>query len=633
MLNTLRAHAQSWVIKVILGIIVLTFVISFGIGTFSSTKEVLAKLDRQEILVRDFNRRYQEEFDRLRRQFPDKADKLAQQFNLRKQVLEQMINRELMLREARRQHFAVGDQDVQDAVRSEPAFQANGRFDFETYRTILRNNGLTPESYETRMREDLLLQRYQRNLLSGVTVSLTEVDQRFRMEHEKVELEYTFFDPERFRGKTEASPEEVKAYYDSHAAEFMTPDRFQLRYAVLTLAELQKSVRLPDRAAERYYERHVEDEFTTPVRVHARHILKRVDPKATDEQKQTVRKAIDALLAEIRGGKDFAEVAKAQSEDLTKDKGGDLGWFKKGDMVPAFEEAALALAPGQISDVVSSPFGLHIIQVLEKQAGLTKSFNAMKGEIETRLLEERAEQKLTLEADRLPQRIQKEGLDAVAGPLGLTAKETGWFDGGSVLEGLGAMKALHDQIRTLQSGDAGVWRRNPVLGHLFYQVTGKQPATLRPFEEVKDLAQIKVLAQKRVVAAEAAAKAAADSVKTEADFRRAAEEHGLAIRTGALSARETRIAEVGDDPEFFRAALQLAETMPFAVSNHEGRSYLLHLRKRYLPDVKNVDMEKQQLAGRLKREWEQYFLEKEYERLRSESSIEILRPEFVAGLQ
>jgi peptidyl-prolyl cis-trans isomerase D len=633
MLNTLRTHAQSWVIKLILGVIVLTFVISFGIGTFSSTKEVLAKLDRQEILVRDYNKRYQEEFERLRRQFPGNADKLAQQFNLRKQVLEQMINRELMLREARRQHFAVGDQDVQDSVRSEAAFQANGRFDFETYRTILRNNGLTPEGYEYRMREDLLLQKYQRNLLAGVTVSQSELEQRFRMEHEKIELEYAYFDPERFRSKTEATPEEVKAYYDSHATEFMTPDRFQLRYAVLTLAELQKSVRLPDRAAERYYERHVEDEFTTPVRVHARHILKRVDPKATDEQKQAARKAIAALLAEIRGGKDFAEVAKAQSEDLTKDKGGDLGWFKKGDMVPAFEEAALALAAGQVSDIVSSPFGLHIIQVLEKEAGRTKSLDTVKGEIEARLLEERAGQKLTLEADRLPQRIQKEGLDAVAGTLGLTAKETGWFDEGSTVEGLGSVKPLHDQIRTLQSGDAGAWRRNPVLGHVLYQVTGKQPATLRPFDEVKELGQVKVLAQKRVAAAEAAAKAAADSVKTEADFRRVAGEYGLSIGTGAVSARETRIAGVGDDPEFFKAALQLAEAKPFARSNHNGRGYLLHLRKRYLPDVKNVDNEKQQLAGRLKREWEQYFLEKEYERLRSGSSIEILRPEFVAGLQ
>jgi peptidyl-prolyl cis-trans isomerase D len=631
MLTTLRNHAQSWFIKVILGVIVLTFVISFGIGTFSSTKEVLVRLDRQEILVRDFNRLYQEEFDRLRRQYPDNADHLAKQLNLRQQVFERMVNRYLVLKEARRLGFAVSDAELQEAVRAQPSFQINGQFDFDTYRAILRQNGLTPESFESRMREDLLLQKWQRNLLAGVSVSQTEVDQRFRMEHEQVSLEFVLFDPAKFRDGVRVTPEEAKAYFDQHGAEFMSPVRFTVRYMVLTLDHFLRDVRLPDRAVERYYERHKDEEFSTLARIRARHILKRVDPQASEADQRAARKAMEQVLAQARAGGDFAELAKRYSEDLSKDQGGDLGLFKRGEMVPAFEEAAFALEPGQISDIVTSPFGLHIIQVTEKEPGQQKPLAAVQAEIEQRLKEERARQKLDLEAERLPQRVQREGLDAVAKALGLDMRETPWFDEGSVLDGLGSAKPLHELLKTLDKGDAGVWRRNPVQGHVLFVIGDKQAASLRPFEEVQEQARLKALAQKEREAARAAAREAFERVRSRMDLERVAERHGLTLRTGRLAAKDSDMPGVGANEDFFHKGLQLNEATPFALSNTEQGAYVLHLRERKMPALDNVDTLKQQLQAQLRREWEQYFLQKEYDRLRGNAKIEVVAPEYIAG--
>ena len=290
MLTTLRNHSQSWLIKLLLGAIVLTFVVSFGIGTFSGTKEVLVKVGGEEILVRDFNRLYQEDLDRLRRRFPDNADTMAQQMNLRRQVFDRMINRRLILAEAREQGFAISNGELEDDIKSETVFQIDGRFDFVTYQTVLQQNGLHPDLYEFRLREDLLQQKYQRNLLAGINVSMAEVDQRFLMENEQVQVDFVFFDPAHYESTVRVTAEEEANYHNSHQGEFMQPEQFQVNYLILAMGHLLPTVKLPTKAVRRYYDRYKEDRFSTPKRVRASHILKRMDPELDDAAKKSIRR-------------------------------------------------------------------------------------------------------------------------------------------------------------------------------------------------------------------------------------------------------------------------------------------------------------------------------------------------------
>lgn len=632
MLTAIRNHAQSWFIKVLLGIIVLTFVISFGIGTFSGTKEVLVRLGNHEILVSDFTRQYQNALENLRQQYPDNADTIAEQTNLRPQVYNQMVNRYLMLKEARAQGFAVTKDELQNAIRAQSMFHVDGNFDFNTYRTILSRNDFTPESYEARMDSDLLLGKYERNLLSGVTVSKSEVEQRYRMENEEVTLDYVFVDPERFAPGVQVTSEEERVYYEENTARFMNPGQFRVRYLVLSLEHLLERVKLPKRATKRYYERHREEEFSTATRIRASHILKRIDPAAPDEDKQAIRAEMEEILAKARAGEDFAALAKAHSEDLTKDKGGDLGFFRQGDMVPAFEDAAFALDVGGISDIVSSPFGLHIVRVTAIEPGEQQAFESVQAQIVERLMEERAQHKLDLEAERLPQRIQRDGMEAVAANLAVDIRESGWFDGTGALDGLGPSLELYSQMLTLEVEDSGVWERNPVLGHVFYQVTDKREPMPRAFEEVQRKVRGLLLARKRIEAAATAAEEAFEELKAPGGLEAIAEGHGVPVLNATISASKNTVPGIGPNPDFFRTGFSLTEEAPYGLSTSQGKSYLVRLESRAIPERQDMESLKRQLHSRLKSEWDQYFLQKEYERLKSLVEIEVVAPEYIAGV-
>ena len=632
MLTTLRNHSQSWLIKLLLGAIVLTFVVSFGIGTFSGTKEVLVKVGGEEILVRDFNRLYQEDLDRLRRRFPDNADSMAQQMNLRRQVFERMINRRLILAEAREQGFAITNGEIEDDIKSETIFQIDGRFDFATYRTVLQQNGRNPEQYEFRLREDLLLQKYQRNLLAAITVSTAEVEQRFLMENEQVQVDFVFFDPAHYESTVQVTAEDEENYHNSHLAEFMQPEQFQVKYLILAMDHVLPTVKLPSKAVRRYYDRYKEDRFSTPKRVRASHILKRMDPELDDDAKISIRQQMEIVLIQLRRGGDFAELARAHSEDKTKDQGGDLGFFSQGEMVANFEEAAFALEPGEISGIVESPFGLHIIKVTEVEAGAESSFEEVEAQIEELLKEQRTERKLDLEANRLPQKIQETGLEQVAASLSLEVKESDWFDGTTTLDVLGNAAPLYDQMRTMAIGDAGVWRRNPVLGHVFYQITGKKEAFTLPVEQVRLQAREKLIVQGSRKSATDAAQAALGEMSQPSDLQKFAEKENFAVRSAEIDAMNAEIPGIGVNPNFQRTAFRLTDEAPFGLSSGIGENYLLRLVNRAIPESLDHKLAKEALLRNLKNEWNQYFMQKEYERLRSLVEIEIVAPEYLVGL-
>ncbi len=354
MLTALRRSAQSWIIKVLLGMLAVVFVISFGVGTFTNPKEVLVEIDSHEIMVSEFRRTYEIELDRLRQRFPDNAEVLASQLNLRDQVLQRMINRYLMLREAAARGLTVTEDELKETLTSRTDFQVDGRFDYETYRQILQQQRLTPAGYENQLREDLLLGKHQRNLTVGVIVGAPQIEQRYRIRNERVEVDYIYADPDKVKLDKRPTLEAQQAHYKSHPDRFTQPARFQIRYFNLSLSLLEPDAQVRPRAVERYYERNLESEFSTPKRVRASHILKRLPQEADADREAKVRAEMEAILASARAGEDFAGLARTHSEDLSKEKGGDLGVFNRDDMVPEFADAAFSLPAGGISGLVRS---------------------------------------------------------------------------------------------------------------------------------------------------------------------------------------------------------------------------------------------------------------------------------------
>lgn len=629
MLTALRNSARSWVIKALLGLIVLTFVISFGVGTFSNPKEVLVKVGAGEIMVSQYLQRYQREMDNLRRRYPDNADVLAKQLNLRHQVMERMIDRHLVLRAARDEGLIVTDGELQDVIMENPQFQVDGKFDGDTYEQILQGIRRTPEIYESEMREDLLVDRYRRNLVAGVIVNDAEVEERYRIENQRVEVDYVLVDPNRFDLPKPLGDAEIKTYHEAHPLEFTQQDQFKVRYFIYSLADAEEGEKVHPRAVKRYYERKLETEFTIPKKVRASHILKRLAKDDPPEKALKLRVEMEKILAQAKKGEDFARLAKAHSEDFSKDKGGDLGFFAQEEMVPTFAEAAFSLPMDGVSEIVRSPFGLHIIKITDVQPGSQKTFEEVKEAIEGKLLERLSERKLNLEVERLPPRIEKEGLEAVAKSFGKSVQTTKLFDRASQLPGIGSTARLYAQARTRRQGDAGVLQRNPVQGHLFFEVVEKKPSYVKPLDEVKLQAKRLATAEKQREMALAEAKEKAKSLKTGKDFNSYAIRRSLDVKTTAFTVVDAAIELLGRNPDFQRSAFRLTSDESVALNIQDGKAYLMRFRRRYFPDPEKENEIKAQVRTRMTSEFRQYIAKNEIDRLRSSVDIEVVSPQYV----
>lgn len=629
MITYLRDRAQSWLIKVLLLLIVVTFIISFGIGTFSNPKEVLVRVGSQEILVREFSRQYEEELERMRQQFGENTEVIARQLNLRQQIYQQMVNQLLILKSAEEQGLVVTDAEVQASVVEQPAFRAGGGFDRSVYRNILQQNRLSPGEYEARLRQDLMVSKFRRNLLAGLVVTQAEVEQRYRVNHEKVRVDYIHVDPAKFRKGTKASAEEIQAYYEKHPEQFQQPVRLKVRYFVLSTKYYAQTAKVRERAIERYYERNLDTRFTKPPRVRASHILKEVPSGATPAEVQAQKTAAEKLRQQVLNGADFAKLAKAHSDGPSAKSGGDLGLFARGDMVPEFSDAAFALEPGGISAVVRTQFGFHVIRVTAVEPGSEQTLEQVRDEIRADLRIDRAARKLQLEADRIPQRIEKEGLDSVATALNVQLATTDWFDNTSVLPTLGSAGPLYQALLKAPVNRTGVHRRNPLQGHVFYELVDRQGAVTKTLTVVRSAVVGKVRDEKSIEAALAAAKSGLKSITTDAAFTEFARKHGLSTQKVEFSATERSIPTLGANRDFQRRAFRLDKSQRFGLSIQERKAYLLRFNERFMPQGKDAEKFKAKIAQKIEQEWGEYFISNEIERLKAQIRVELLIPELV----
>ncbi|HUJ73440.1 MAG TPA: peptidylprolyl isomerase, partial [bacterium] len=531
---------------------------------------------------------------------------------------------------ARDAGLRVSPQDVRDTLERIPAFQVNHHFDFDTYRATLQRNNLTPEQFEERTREDLLVRAYQRVVVAGTVVDQAAVDQRYRIANEMVQVDYVYVDPARYAQAVKEDPAVEQAYYKQHQQDYLQPTQYRIAYFVLGISQLgQQGEKLPARAVERYYQMNLETLYTTPRKVRASHILLRVDPAMKPEQVDAKRQELQKVLQMARSGADFAALAKKYSQDKSAVAGGDLGFFAKNEVPPAFAEAAFALKVGQVSDIVRTPFGLDIIKVTAEQPQVVRTLAQVRPEIEGKLLEERAERRLDLELDRLPGDIQQKGIQAAAKEFNASVQQSDWIDGTRSLEGLGATQALYERMRGDKVNAAGVLRRNPVQGHIFFQVTAVKDAFVRPFEQVQPLVRAKVAAQQEAAAALADAQARAKALHSTADLARFAKAQGLTVRTAAVTAVDPTVPQLGINPDFVHTAFRLAPQSPIGVSVQDGKAYLLAFRSRSIANPEQAAAKKAQIADAEEQSLRNYFLQANMAALRKETPVKVLIPELL----
>lgn len=421
MLKVLRDNLKnlSWVLWLVILVFILLVFVDFG-GTVpggNAGTAAAVQVGNQEISYGEFESAYRRLEGIYRQSYGDNfnAD-FARQIGLPRQVLDSLISDRILLMEAEQMGLSVTDDELQSQILSLPVFQApeGGFIGTTDYERILRSNGLTVDTFEASLRQDVLLSKVRGVLASNFYVSDQDVEEEYRRRVERAKIRFVKAPFEVVAGEVEMDEAEVTTYYEENQDDFRTPERRVADYLVVDLEQVRSSLVIDEADLQAYYDAN-QDQYTVDEQVRARHILLQVNDNRTAEAAEAELQAVSDRLA---AGEPFAALAAEVSEDPgSKSRGGDLGFFGRGAMVEAFENAAFSATPGDIVGPIRTDFGYHLIEVLEKTDGGLRPFADVRAGIEQNLGAEKAREAAEAKAQELSSRLAggaETGLAAVA---------------------------------------------------------------------------------------------------------------------------------------------------------------------------------------------------------------------------
>lgn len=392
MLDFVRKHAKSWLVKVALWIIVIVFIGWGGYAYQSRHETEVALVGDHYISVAEYNNSYNNMIEAYRRQFGAAfSDELARKLNVRQIALEAIIERYLIMKGADELGLTATTDEVRQRILQIPVFVSDGKFDTKRYENILRQMRLTPETFEQQMVEELTAFKVQSFVQRRAVVTEDEILADHHLNRDQVKVAYVLFDPKSYEDQVQVVDDALKTFYQNNQGNYMEPEKREIAYVLLNTEELAKDVALKENEAKAYYDDNIR-QYEREKEVRARHILFRLKPDAPQGDIEKTRAEAQKVLDEARKGTDFSELAKKHSMDEgSGKKGGDLGFFTAKQMESAFSEAAFALKAGDVSDLVRTPHGFHIIKVEEIRPPRTSPFEEVKADIEKSLKIQKAQ--------------------------------------------------------------------------------------------------------------------------------------------------------------------------------------------------------------------------------------------------
>jgi peptidyl-prolyl cis-trans isomerase D len=594
MLDRMRRH-KGW-LKWSLALVVLTFVV-FYIPDFLTTStgaapsEVLADVEGEPITVGSFTRRYNAQVAAYRNAYGAQMnDQLLKQLGIDRQILQQLVDEEAMVAEARKQGITVTDTEIRERILALPGFQENGAFVGEQrYRQILQfqNPPLTTSEFERSLRRALLIEKLRTALTGWMSVSDADVAAEFKKRNEKVRLDVVPVTAEAFKSQVNVTDAELAAHFEKAKENYRIGEKRKIKYALIDVDKVRSTITVPEAEITAFYQQNLA-QYQTPAQVRASHILLKLEGK---DEKAVQTLAEDVLKQAKAPNADFAALAKQYSEDESNAaNGGDLDYFGRGSMVAEFEQAAFAMKPGEISDLVKTAFGFHIIKVVDSKPDETRPLAEVRAEIEDQLKWQNAQ----AEAERLAKSLQPAitsaaDLEKIAAERGMTTVETGMIAAGEPIQGLGPQPEVSSRVFAMKEGEVTEPLR-VATGWVFATVTGRQDAYVPALAEVRDRVAEDVRQEKAAELAKQRAAAIAADLKTAKDFAAAAKRAGLEVKSTELIARGTAIPDLGISEAVDEAAFALPQGgVSDAISTPTGTAVIRVAEKVNVTDAEIED--------------------------------------------
>lgn len=539
MMDNLRAAANHVVLKIILGLIIVSFILT-GVGNYliGGNNNYAAEVNGQEISRSQFENAVTSERNRMAQQLGDQFSELAANENymksVRQQVLNRMIDEALLDQYAKKLHLGISDEQVKKAIFSTQAFQANGKFDNNRFNAIVNQMGMSADQYAQALRNQLTSQQLI-NAVAGTDFMLKgETDELAALVAQQRVVRQAVIDVNALAAKQTASDDEVTSYYDQNKSRFIAPEQFRVSYIKLDATAMQENA--SDAEIQAYYDQH-QDQFTQP----QRNRYSVIQTKTEDDAK--------AVLDELNKGADFAAVAKAKSTDIISARsGGDMGWLEEGTTPDELKNAGLK-EKGQLSGVIKSSVGFLVARLDDIQPAQVKPLSEVHDELAAKVKQEKAldawyalQQKVSEAASN-----DNESLAGAEQAAGAKAVQTGWFGRDTLPEELN-FKPVSDAIF-----NGGLVGQNGAPGSNsdIITVDGDRAFVLRitdhKAEAIKPLAEVKAQVTDIVKHNKAEQQAKLDAEKLVSELK--AGKGNDALKAAGLSFGEAKtLARTGQDP-------------------------------------------------------------------------------------
>jgi peptidyl-prolyl cis-trans isomerase D len=473
--------------------------------------------------------------------------------------------------------------------------------DPEGFRTLLAQQGITPEALLDDAYNNQLLLKIRNMILETIVVTPKDVEREYRNKYEKAKVRYVGISSGDFRGRVSPSAQEVRDRFEATKGLYNQPEKYSFRVVVLDQERIQSGVQITDQELRNLYAS-AADNFRVPERVHARHILVSTEGKQ-DNEKEAARKKAEDLLAQIRKGANFAELATSSSDDTgTAASGGDLGFFSQGQMVStAFDDAAFALKPNEVSNVVQTEVGYHIIQVLEKESARLTPFE----EVRPQLVDELQSRKGYEQVDKVTRELRTELAANPAGAADIAKKYGGELvtvreaARGDPIPTLGVTPEIDSALAGIEPGRAT--EVLPIPGNRLVSAILDERIPGRPstFEEAQAQVRDALIDEKAQQMAKDRAAEAADRIKKREDMAAVARSLGLTVTTSSDFNRTDTIEGLGP-----ASYLEEAFTAPLGTivgpREIQGRTVIAEVLARQEADMSNLIFERDALVKSIK---------------------------------
>ena len=456
MLGYMRKNAGSWIIKVLFVIIVIVFVFFYGFNQGGEKEfEYIASVGEKKISMVEYKKAYSNLLQVYKNLYKTTlSEKRIEQLGLKQKALENLINQELFIREAESLNLKVSSDEVKKSIMATKTFHENGMFSPRLYKRILEYYVISAKDFEEDQQKQLLTGKLKNLINNAVVVSDAEVRQIYDIEKENRVVEYVNIKPGTIKDDFKIDQQEVKKYYDANREDFKIPEQARVKYVIFDPANFEEKIEVSDSEVKEYYDQDSE-QFYEPEKVRARHILFKLKKDVSKEEEDKLREKALSVLAKLKKGSSFEKMAEKYSEDSsTAKKGGDLGYFKKGQMVKPFEEAAFSMKKGETSELVRSQYGIHIILVEDNNPAYILPLEEVREKIVKEIKLEQAQEMARKTAKRSFNRLfRSKDLQTYADQNGLEMVETDYFVFGKAPEDIPGKESFSKETFVLTSGE------------------------------------------------------------------------------------------------------------------------------------------------------------------------------------